>query len=60
MPVEIKELHIKVAVSSPSDNQPAQAETSESRARFSTSDRERLLAECVEQILQILKEKRER
>lgn len=60
MPIEIKELHIKVAVSPPADNRPTSGGAPVPSAQFSAADRQRLVAECVEQILQILKEKSER
>lgn len=59
MPIEIRELHIRVAVdgettasSTPSGNaEPASADA---------ADREALVAECVEQVLQILQARTER
>lgn len=61
MPVEIKELHIKVAVSPPSNEQaPGQKETATVSPCADTSEREQIVADCVEQVLQILKAKGER
>ncbi|MCC6726548.1 MAG: hypothetical protein IT258_18755 [Saprospiraceae bacterium] len=56
MPVEIKELHIRVTVNDaeskakPSANAPASA----------AIDQDKLIAECVEQVMNILKQKGER
>jgi Family of unknown function (DUF5908) len=61
MPVEIKELHIRVAVDAKpaktaqaAPNAPAKADGGGDAAR------DALIAECVEQVLQILQSKRER
>ena len=51
MPIEIKELHIKVALTS-SPAPPAKS--------GDAGGREAIVAECVEQVLQILKNKAER
>ena len=58
MPIEIKELHIKVTVSTPSTAAPsggASAAPSEG-----SGDVNAIVAECVEQVLEILKQKSER
>jgi hypothetical protein len=55
MPVEIKELHIRVALTSKAAP-PATAAAAEPTAE----DKECIIAECVEQVLQILKNKAER
>lgn len=61
MPIEIKELHIKVAVSPPpAADKPARPEASEPSPCAEMADREQIVSDCVEQILQILKEKSER
>lgn len=60
MPVEIKELHIKVAVSPPKSEQPAGAEPDKPSPCDEKNDRQQIVSDCVEQILQILKEKSER
>ncbi len=59
MPIEIRELHIKVTVDS---NEGAGAGGAGTTASSSggESDREALVAECVEQVLTILREKQER
>lgn len=58
MPVEIRELHIRVAVNAES------AKTSSSATSSSASDagadREATVAECVEQVVQIIQARRER
>ncbi|MFA6040429.1 MAG: DUF5908 family protein [Methylophilus sp.] len=59
MPIEIKELHIKVTVNSP------QSQSSDSTVAGSTAadigaDVNTIVAECVEQVLEILKHKAER
>jgi len=63
MPIEIKELHIRVAVnSSPNGQPPAKQTTSggDSNGLTSGDAKEMLVAECVEQVLQILQRKMER
>ena len=61
MPIEIKELHIKVTVepSKEGKSSPAQAQGGDKPAAAQV-DKEALIAECVEQVLQILHNKRER
>jgi len=57
MPVEIKELHIRVTVNAAegasSNQQPPTGNNSD-------ADRQTLIAECVEQVLDILQNKSER
>lgn len=60
MPIEIKELHIKVTVSGTPAERPAGGGDGASVTQFTAADRQRLVAECVEQILQILQQKKER
>lgn len=55
MPLEIKELHIKAVVNS-SDAQGGEEET----GAVGVTDQEAIIKACVEQVLQILKEKTER
>jgi len=61
MPIEIRELHIKVRVDSHDATGPAGggggAGTS---GNGGESDRESLVAECVEQVLHVLRQKLER
>ncbi len=58
MPIEIKELHIRVTVNATegalSERQPV------SGGKSSDSDRQAIIAECVEQVLEILQNKSER
>lgn len=61
MPIEIKELHIRVTVNAPDGTgQSATPPAAPSATGGGTADREALLAECVEQVLHILREKQER
>lgn len=60
MPIEIKELHIKVSVSSPVVDSTSFSVPINGKSKFSEIDKQQLIAECLEQILQILNEKRER
>lgn len=64
MPVEIRELHIKVTVNESESGDGASAGR-EAGARSGNSaggaaDREAIVAECVEQVLRIMQNKRER
>jgi hypothetical protein len=54
MPIEIKELHIRVALTSTA------AATATAAAKPAAEDKECIVAECVEQVLQILRNKAER
>jgi hypothetical protein len=57
MPVEIKELHIRVAV----DARPAQqAPARQTASSGNGADKDAIVAECVEQVLQIIQSKKER
>jgi len=63
MPVEIKELHIKVTVNAPggAGGRPVDTPAAPASSPASTaSDKEAMVAECVEQVLQILRAQRER
>jgi len=63
MPVEIKELHIRVTVSASgagkgtAGNAPPRSAASPSAG---SADKEAIVAECVEQVLEILQNKSER
>ena len=58
MPIEIRELHIRVSVSPPTGHPPAGAP---SPALGAEGDRRQaLVAECVEQVLQVLDDRKER
>lgn len=63
MPIEIKELHIRVAVNTPS----AAPQTAGSIQRPAAADqaqsgkkKDEMIAECIEQVLQIMENKNER
>ena len=65
MPIEIKELHIRVTVNAPSGGATgagttAGAAATPASASGGTGDKEAIVAECVEQVLSILHEKLER
>jgi hypothetical protein len=60
MPIEIKELHIRIAVdAAPAGQQPA-APTQGAAAPAPGTERDALIAECVDQVMQILQTKGER
>jgi hypothetical protein len=57
MPIEIKELHVRVSVTAPAaGDRPAGAPDPVADA----GGRQSLVAECVEQVLQVLRDQRER
>ena len=58
MPIEIRELHIRVSVSPPANGHPAGAPGPGPGAEG--DGRQALVAECVEQVLQVLRDSRER
>lgn len=58
MPIMIKELHIRVSVSAPATSRPAGAPGP--GPGTDGEARQALVAECVEQVLQVLHDKRER
>jgi hypothetical protein len=61
MPIEIKELHIRIAVNASPGGQPAGAPTVAAGGGAMGEDaKDALVAECVEQVLQILQNKTER
>jgi len=64
MPIEIKELHIRVAVNTPGDGQTSSPSGGTTASGSSTAldaeGKDALVAECVEQVLQILRDKGER
>ena len=62
MPIEIKELHIRVAVNTTNIGQPSLGgQTAASRlGMHSGEEKEAFVAECVEQVLEILRRKTER
>ena len=58
MPIEIKELHIRVSVNTPAGSKPAGAPGPEPGAE--ADSRQAIVADCVEQVLQVLRDQRER
>ena len=61
MPIEIKELHIRVVVNAaPAGKESAAQGPSASGAKIMGGDKDAIVAECVEQVLQILRNKGER
>ena len=59
MPIEIKELHVRIAVNAPAAKQ-APAAQSQPGASGNAGDKDAIVAECVEQVLQIIKTRKER
>ena len=57
MPVIINELVIRATVNDPAASSPAPGSSSSSR---NNDDRESIIAQCVEQVLEILEKKKER
>jgi uncharacterized membrane-anchored protein len=58
MPIEIKELHIKVTVNATEGASPNQQTVTQDSK--SDVDRQNIISECVEQVLEILQNKSER
>jgi hypothetical protein len=58
VPIEIKELHIRVSVNTPAGSKPAGAPGPDPGAEADA--RQALVADCVEQVLQVLRDQRER
>lgn len=59
MPVEIKELHIRVAVNAAPAKQAPMAQGTPGGSG-GVGDKDAIVAECVEQVLQIIQTKKER
>lgn len=61
MPIEIKELHIHVVVNAVEGEQAAKNQVSTGENNSSNGgDKDAIVAECVEQVLEILQNKKER
>ncbi|HQU31004.1 MAG: hypothetical protein HRU72_09635 [Planctomycetia bacterium] len=60
MPIEIKELHIRVSVNTPQIGQPGGVRRVASGSNPAADAKEAMVAECVEQVLQIIQNKAER
>ncbi len=61
MPLEIRELHIRVDVGAPPAGAGGSAEgTTPRTSQEQGEDRERLVAQCVEEVMQLLRNRRER
>jgi len=58
MPIEIRELHIRVAVNAEAAKEAATPR--QAPAEGGGADHDAIVAECVEQVMQILHERRER
>ncbi|MBI5917355.1 MAG: hypothetical protein HY842_18460 [Bacteroidetes bacterium] len=56
MPIEIKELHIKAVINQEGGQSPAGS----AAGAASAPDKGRIVAECVEKVLEILKQQNER
>ncbi|MDR4505833.1 MAG: DUF5908 family protein [Candidatus Scalindua sp.] len=60
MPIEIKELHIRVAVNTSQSGQPGVRTVASGSKPSADEAKEAIVAECVEQVLQIIQNKAER
>jgi hypothetical protein len=62
MPIEIRELHIKVSVTSPQTDQVASTNQSPGGGSGEAmgNEREKIVAACVEKVMEILQNKSER
>jgi hypothetical protein len=60
MPIEIRELHIRVAVSAPAGSAAAPGQPAPGAAAGGEPERQALVADCVEQVLRIIQNKMER
>jgi hypothetical protein len=59
MPIEIKELNIRINVNQGQQEQNTPAQEGSSNAQ-TPPDKQELMAECVEQVMELLKNKQER
>jgi hypothetical protein len=62
MPIEIRELHIKVSVTSPESGQVSvtSASSGQNQRASSENSKEEIVAACVEKVMEILQNKGER
>jgi len=61
MPVEIKELHIRVAVNAKPPPQPgAKAAAAGAKPPQASADKDAIVAECVDQVLELLQARKQR
>ena len=60
MPIEIKELHIRVTVNGAEGGANKSTQDQKQGGGGGSADKEAIIAECVEQVLQILQDKKER
>jgi hypothetical protein len=59
MPIEIRELHIRVAVN-PEPGKQAPVQQNAPAGEAGQADKDAIIAQCVEEVLQILQAKKER
>ena len=60
MPIEIRELHIRVAVTPPAGGASTPGASAGAATPGGDEARRELVAECVEQVLQVLRDRKER
>jgi hypothetical protein len=61
MPIEIKELHIRVSVNSPQSNPSSVTSgTTGNTSNLPDANREEMIAACVEKVMEIIQNKTER
>jgi hypothetical protein len=60
MPIEIRELHIRVAVNAPPNSPGPAGGAGNIRGDGGAGEKDEIIAECVEQVLNILQSKRDR
>jgi hypothetical protein len=60
MPIEIRELHIKVSVTTPAEAQTSTGVSASGSRDAQANDKAEIVAACVEQVMEILQNKTER
>jgi hypothetical protein len=60
MPIEIKELHIHVTVNTQPEPAIATGKQTAGKSAVESNEKDALVAECVEQVMEILNNRRER